>query len=369
MEYRQLPHGLPQEKFSVLGIGMGGIQNSSPAEIETVVRKALDHGINFFDLGAGGANVYAPFGRAIAGRRNQVFFQLHFGAVYNDKGEYGWSRDLAKIQQTFNWELMQLGTNYVDMGFLHCVDEKKDVEDLVESGVLDYIRTLKKKGTVRHIGFSSHNPEVAEMLLDTKLMDMMMFSLNPAYDLEKGDELGIGTVSARRRLLERCQAEGVGISVMKPFHGGKLLSSEMSPFRFQLTIPQLLQYAFDRPGVLTVLPGVRGLADLNLLLDALGATPQEKDYSVIGSALPEHAVGSCVYCAHCQPCPKGIQIGLMNKYYDLARGGDVLAADHYRKLEVHAEACIRCGRCDSRCPFGVKQSQRMQEIARYFGNL
>ena len=93
--------------------------------------------------------------------------------MYNDKGEYGWSRDLAKIQQTFNWELMQLGTNYVDMGFLHCVDEKKDVEDLVESGVLDYIRTLKKKGTVRHIGFSSHNPEVAEMLLDTKLMDMM----------------------------------------------------------------------------------------------------------------------------------------------------------------------------------------------------
>ncbi len=125
MEYRQLPHGLPQEKFSVLGIGMDGIQNSSPAEIETVVRKALDHGINFFDLGAGGANVYAPFGRAIAGRRNQVFFQLHFGAVYNDKGEYGWSRDLAKIQQTFNWELMQLGTNYVDMGFLHCVDEKR----------------------------------------------------------------------------------------------------------------------------------------------------------------------------------------------------------------------------------------------------
>ena len=156
---------------------MGGIQNSSPAEIETVVRKALDHGINFFDLCAGGAKVYAPFGRAIAGRRNQVFFQLHFGAVYNDKGEYGWSRDLAKIQQTFNWELMRLGTNYVDMGFLHCVDEKKDVKDLVESGVLDYIRTLKKKGTVRHIGFSSHNPEVAETPLDTKLMGMMILAI------------------------------------------------------------------------------------------------------------------------------------------------------------------------------------------------
>lgn len=64
MEYCPLPHGLPQEKFSVPGIGMGGIQNSSPAEIETVVRKAIDHGINFFDLCAGGAKVYAPFSRA-----------------------------------------------------------------------------------------------------------------------------------------------------------------------------------------------------------------------------------------------------------------------------------------------------------------
>ena len=75
------------------------------------------------------------------------------------------------------------------------------MEDLVESGVLDYIRALKKKGTVRHIGFSSHNPEVAEMLLDTKLMDMMMFSLNPAYDLEQSDEYGVGSVSERAALL------------------------------------------------------------------------------------------------------------------------------------------------------------------------
>ena len=54
-----------------------------------------------------------------------MFFRLRFGASYNEKGEYGRSRDLAKIQQTFNWELMRLGTNYVDMGFLHCVDEKR----------------------------------------------------------------------------------------------------------------------------------------------------------------------------------------------------------------------------------------------------
>ena len=56
----------------------------------------------------------------------------------------------------------------------------------------------------------------------------------------------------------------------------------------------------------------------------------------------------------------------MNKYYDLARQGDALAASHYTKLAVRADACIGCGHCDGRCPFGVLQSARMREIAEYF---
>lgn len=97
MEYRKLPHGEENEKYSTLGLGLGGIQKSSDDEIEMVIRKAIEHGINFFDLCAGGRNVYAPFGRAIAGQRDKVFFQLHFGAVYNSNGDYGWSRNLKQM--------------------------------------------------------------------------------------------------------------------------------------------------------------------------------------------------------------------------------------------------------------------------------
>lgn len=53
MEYRQLPHGSKNETLSVLGLGMGGIQGSSSGEIEAVIRKAVENGINFFDLCAG----------------------------------------------------------------------------------------------------------------------------------------------------------------------------------------------------------------------------------------------------------------------------------------------------------------------------
>ena len=240
MEYRRLPR--VEERLSTLGLGLGGIQKSKPEEIEAVIREAIAAGINFFDLCAGGASVYAPFGRAIAGQRDKVHFQLHLGAVYNKAGEYGWSRDLNRIKETLRWELETLGTDHIDFGFLHCVDEESDWEEVQSSGLLDYAKALTEAGVIRHLGFSSHTPAVANRLLDTGLMDMMMmYSLNPAYDLERGDELGIGSTAERAALLRRCEAEGIGISVMKPFHSGQLLSEKTSPFRQALTKNQCLQ--------------------------------------------------------------------------------------------------------------------------------
>ena len=365
MEYRKLPHG--SEMISSLGLGMGCIQNTPPEEIQAVVEHAIEHGINYFDLCAGGNSVYAPFGKAINDRRDKVYFQLHFGAVYKQNGEYGWSRDLNVIKKTFEWEMNTVGTDYVDFGFLHCIDEQSDFEDVYRNGIFDYVMELKKQGIVRHIGFSSHTPSVANMLLDTGIMDMMMFSINPAYDLERGDEYGIGSTVERARLFRRCEKDGVGISVMKPFHGGQLLSEKTSPFKQALSKKQCIQYCLDRPAVITVLPGVRGLNDLYELLEYPNSTDEQRDYSAIGAFTPESADGNCVYCNHCQPCPAGIDIGIVNKYYDLSLAGDKMAANHYDKLVVKASACIKCGHCDRRCPFKVKQQSKMKSIADYFG--
>jgi predicted aldo/keto reductase-like oxidoreductase len=115
------------------------------------------------------------------------------------------------------------------------------------------------------------------------------------------------------------------------------------------------------------LPGVRNRKDLKRLLGFFKAPASEKDYSVIATFTPEAVLGTCVYCNHCQPCPGKLDIGLINKYYDLARAGDQLAKEHYLTLGKKASACLRCGHCDSRCPFKVRQMERMQEIAAYFG--
>ena len=116
-----------------------------------------------------------------------------------------------------------------------------------------------------------------------------------------------------------------------------------------------------------MLPGVRNCGDLKRILGFVDAAPEEKDYSVLASVAPQETEGVCVYCNHCQPCPAGLDVGLINKYYDLSLAGDVLAGDHYANLEKKAGDCVGCGHCDARCPFHVRQTERMEKIRAYFG--
>lgn len=363
MEYRILPHG--GEKISIIGIGSSAIQASGDKEIEETIRFAAENGVNYFDMASAEAKPFPAYGRALSDCRKSVYFQIHFGADYST-GSYGWTTDLEKIKRSVDWQLTSLKTDYIDFGFIHCLDEIPDLEQMQNGGVIEHILNLKKQGVVRHIGMSSHTPELANAVLDMEIIDMLMFSINPGYDYQKG-EYAIGSVSDRMALYRRCEKEGVGISVMKAFSAGQLLDAKTSPFGKALTEYQCIQYALDKPGVITVLPGIRNKADLEHILGFLTAAPEEKDYSVIGTFAPQDASGICVYCNHCQPCPSGLNVGLINKYYDLAKAGDSLAAGHYEKLEKTAKDCVKCGHCNRRCPFRVDQMARMKEIAGYFG--
>ncbi|HIS67883.1 MAG TPA: aldo/keto reductase [Candidatus Gallacutalibacter stercoravium] len=363
MEYRKLPKG--GEEISIIGLGSSGIGAAGEKEIEATVALAVENGVNYFDMAAADAAPFPAYGRALSGCRDKVYFQIHFGADYCS-GKYGWTLDLEEIKRSIDWQLKALRTDYIDFGFIHCMDEESDLNKAISHGTLSYIQDLKRQGVVRHIGLSSHTPAVVQKVLDMGIIDMLMFSINPAYDYQHG-EYAVGDTDERAALYRRCQAEGVGISVMKAFSGGQLLDAKTSPFGQALSEYQCMQYALDKPGVLTVLPGVRSRADLRRVLGFLQAGPKEKDYSVLGSFAPSDAKGICVYCNHCQPCPAGLDIGLINKYYDLSQAGDRLAKDHYVNLEKRATDCIACGHCEARCPFHVEQIGRMQKIGAYFG--
>ena len=355
------------DKISEIGLGSSYMHEAGMEEGVKALRHAYENGINYYDLAAGEAGTFEIYGKAFRDVRKKIFYQIHFGADYL-RGTYGWSLDPEVIRASIAWQLKQLHTDYIDYGFIHCQDELSDWETYKKNGIYDYILSLKKQGIVRHIGLSSHTPSVIMKILDEADVDMLMFAVNPGYDYGEG-EYANGSVDERTQVYHRCEKEGIGISVMKPFSGGQMLKSELSPFGKKLTIHQCIRYALDKPGVLTVLPGAKSTKEIDALLSYYDKTEEETDYSLISTFVPAEEKGKCVYCNHCKPCPAGLDIGLINKYYDLALSGDRLAVTHYKTLEKDASACIGCGHCDRRCPFHVRQSERMQEIRTYMNNL
>ncbi len=363
MEYRT--NRRTGDSISVIGLGSAYLYEAGMEEGVEALRTAYEGGIRYFDLAAGDGRAFPLWGEALRDVRADVRYQIHFGADYS-KGTYGWSLKIDDVKRSVAWQMEQLRTDYIDYGFIHCQDEPGDWETYRRNGVLDHLLRLKEDGTVRHIGLSSHTPAVIQRILDEAPVDMLMFSVNPAYDYGHG-EFANGGVEEREAVYRRCEKDGIGISVMKPFSGGQLLFADQSPFGAALTPYQCIRYVLDKPGVLTALCGVRDTEDVRRLLAYFEQPEEALDYSVIGTFAPAEAGGRCVYCNHCKPCPAGLDIGLINKYYDLARAGDAMAADHYRKLEKTASDCVGCSHCDRRCPFGARQSERMREISAYFG--
>ena len=353
-----------QDSISEIGLGSAYLFEAGMKDGVAALETAFEGGINYFDLAAGDGASFPIWGEAFSGVRKDVLYQIHFGADYS-AGTYGWSLDLDTVKRSVDLQLKQLKTDYIDYGFIHCQDELSDWETYKKNGVYDHVLELKRAGVVRHLGLSSHTPSVIHKIMDEVDVDMLMFSVNPAYDYGQG-EYAHGSVDERSEVYRRCEKEGVGISVMKPFSGGQLLDEKQSPFGKALTEYQCIRYSLDKPGVLTVLPGAKNADEIKSLLAYYDKSDEETDYSVISTFAPPQASGKCVYCNHCKPCPAGIDVGLVNKYYDLARAGDALAAEHYRTLGVNAADCVGCGHCDSRCPFSVRQSERMQEINEYF---
>ena len=305
MQYRTLPHG--GEKISVIGLGTSVVGEVSEKNVTETVDFALAQGINYIDLAGGHASIFAGIGKALQGRRKDVMVQLHFGADYTS-GEYGWNMTLDGVKRSVDWQLTKLGTDYIDFGFMHCIDELADLEQYEKRGILQFLLDRKADGVVKHLGLSTHAPVLANKVLDMGLIDMLMFSINPMYDYGQGD-YSIGSGSERYALYTRCAKEGVGISVMKPFNAGQLLDAKKSPFHRALTPAQCVQYALDRPGVLTVLPGAAGIEELNKALYAIS----EKLYQQQPQQDP-----NCANNGNCDNCgPKGGDDNVVDADYEV----------------------------------------------------
>ena len=382
MAYRTL--GSTDIRVGEIGIGCGIFSKIDTAEAREYMAYALDHGVNYIDIYDADPKVRSNIGYALKGRRDEMVIQGHVGCWWNGTS-YERTRDVAKCEKGFNDLLERLGTDHIEVGMIHIVDNLAEWDSLQGTPYMDYVKKLKKEGKIQHIGLSSHNAEVALKAAKSGLVEVIMFSLNPAFDRvlsgnnpwdpKSYENMLPGIDPVRVELYDYCAQHNIAITVMKVFGGGgKLLEAEKSPLKVALTPVQCIAYAMAKPCVAVAICGADNIEELESDLHYLKATDEEKDYNAVLNKLTAQNEGGstgCTYCKHCAPCPVGIDIAAVNELLDeLHQNGDKVSpelAAKYKKLEHHASECVGCGQCESRCPFGVPVTQKMDEAQTAFG--
>ena len=379
-------------KYRVLGrtglevseIGFGGEwleRHPEEAAVETM-RYAHSKGINIIDCWMPDPKSRDILGKAMEGCREEWIVQGHIGSTYQN-GQYVRDRRLEQVKPAFEDLLKRLKTDYVDLGMIHYIDSEEDWNRSMNGEFIQYVHELHEKGIIRHIGLSTHNPVMAKRAVETGFVEMILFSINPAFDMRPAtDDLDSmftgyegtdysGIDPDRAEFYRLAEEKNVGITVMKGFFGGRLFDEKRSPFGVALTPVQCIHYALTRPGVCSILCGYDTKDQVDEAVSYETADQEAKNYAAVLANAPLHSyLGQCTYCGHCKPCPMEIDIAMVNKFYDLATAQKAVPDSvraHFQDLGITASACIGCQSCESRCPFEVKIADRMKKTAELFG--
>ena len=377
MKYR--PLGNTGLMVSEISIGCGGFEKLDSAASLELMTMALDSGMNYIDLYDCTPVTRSNIGYALQGRRDEMIIQGHIGTIYKD-GQHCRTRDVEECKASFQDLLGRLHTDHIEVGMIHITDSREDWEEIQNSPFLDYVFQLKKEGKIKHIGLSSHNAEVALMAAKSGWVEVIMFSLNPAFDRlrggaipwEKGamDNLQAGIDPVRVEFYDYCATHNIAVTVMKTFGGGgRLLDEKTSPLGVAYTPEQCIAYCLAKPCISTCILGIDNLDELKADLHWMHATDAEKDYTAVGKKEQAKQEGGCTYCNHCSPCTQGIPIAKVNELLDKAET-DGLTPElqaKYDTLPHHAGECTHCGACMSRCPFGVDIPAKMDKAREVFG--
>ena len=393
---------------SIIGLGAEHLDGKDYDIVKETIDAAMEHGINMMDVFMPGSDIRQKIGRAIKGNRDKFIIQGHIGST-DINMQYDISRDLKVTKKYFESLLADLGTDYIDFGMLFFIDSEKDFDAVFNSDIIAYAKDLKKKGVIRAIGASSHNPVMAKKIVETGIIELLMFSINPAFDMipaevditgsfaegsDKSKMIEIdpeqprvsiidATMSyfdknknlkidpKRQELYRICDQLDIPITVMKTLGSGKLISKDHTPFPKPLTVGQCIHYALTRPSVASVLVGCQSRKHIEEAVSYLTAAPGDLDYTEAIRSMNESFKGSCLYCNHCLPCPAGIDIAAVTKYLDIVEKDNNAitrgAGLHYRELSAYGSDCIQCGDCERRCPFSVLIMKNMERASELFG--
>ncbi|CEN87254.1 aldo/keto reductase [Paraclostridium sordellii] len=371
MRYREF--GSTGEKISILGFGCMRFPQTDGKinEDETLkmVRYAIDNGVNYIDTAYPyhGGESELVVGRILKdGYREKVNLATKLPS-WNIKSR----EDMDKY---LNEQLKKLQTNYIDFYLVHALD-KELWDNLVKNGIFDFLDEIKRKKKVRYVGFSFHDKyEVFEKIIDDYGWDFTQIQYNYI-----DEDYQAGTKG-----LEYAYKKGLGIVIMEPLRGGKLvnnLSNDIKDIiKFANTKKSPIKWAFkflyNKSEIGIVLSGMSTMEQVieNIkICDEEGKAnsmtrDEKKIIDNLGEKFKSKIKVDCTACKYCIPCPRGVNIpGCFEALNNASMFDDVesVKINMYKFIEENksdASMCIECGKCEAMCPQHINIIDKLKEV-------
>lgn len=208
MKSRQLGSGGP--RAGALGLGCWSFSHSygraEESESIATIHRALDLGCNLLDTadeyGAGQNEILV--GKALAGRREQAIVATKFGFVRGADGKVsGRDGSPAHMQAACEASLRRLGTDHVDLYYLHRVDQAVPIEETVGA-----MAQLVVQGKLRHLGLSEASTEILRRA----------HAEHPIAALQS--EYSLWTREPEREVIPLCRELGIAFVAFSPLGRG-----------------------------------------------------------------------------------------------------------------------------------------------------
>lgn len=299
-------------------LGCLPIQRRSTEDAVQILRAAYDGGIRYFDTANGYSDSEEKIGLALSDVRSSIIISTKSMA-----------QDAKTLTEHIETSLRRMKTDYIDLFQFHFVRDMITADSEIYQAALE----AQRKGYIRHIGVTTHDLELAFMLAESGLFETMQYPFSYL------------SLPREQELVARCRELNVGYIAMKGLAGGLLTNARACA---------AFMNSFENVAPIW---GVQTMEELGQWLELANDPPELDDElcEYIENDRAQLSGSFCRACGYCMPCPAGIEINNSARMDMLIRRSpwQPYFTPEWQEKMSRIENCLHCGRCKSRCPYGL----------------
>jgi predicted aldo/keto reductase-like oxidoreductase len=334
MEKRRL--GKTEMMVSTVGFGGIPLQKLDQETVNKLIDEAISLGINFIDSARAYTISEELIGNALIGRRDKMYIASKTAA-----------KDYETAKKDIEISLKNLKTDYLDLYQFHFVRSMEQYNQIIsENGAYRAFKEAMDEGKIRNIGITSHSADILMNVIESGLFSTIQFPYNP---IEKQGE----------EMFKRSKELDLGTIVMKPVAGGAFERGELS-----------IKWILNNNNIDVAIPGMDNIDQVRInAKSGFDYNLNEEELTLINKTVSELGDTFCRRCGYCLPCPQGIDIPSMfvidayMKRYKLNDWANI----RYDALDVKANACVECGKCETKCPYNLPIINMLKNVTKTFG--